>query len=160
MSKQKARANDYAQAIVQAMLERWQSALVTAADALKSGKSDVESALPKGSPAELVNVLKLMADRGDLDLVKDVAASLGQVLTGRGEAVKAEVTSAADLAESEQEQLRKSLAEQYGEDLTFSFKVDPSLLGGLRVRVGDRLIDTSVASRLAAMRESLASVMR
>ena len=101
-----------------------------------------------------------MRDRGDLDLVKDVAASLGQVLTGRGEAVKAEVTSAADLAESEQEQLRKSLAEQYGEDLTFSFKVDPSLLGGLRVRVGDRLIDTSVASRLAAMRESLASVMR
>lgn len=70
-----------------------------------------------------------MADRGDLDLVKDVAASLGQVLTGRGETVKAEVISAADLAESEQEQLRKSLAEQYGEDLTFSFKVDPSLLG-------------------------------
>lgn len=160
MSKQKARANDYAQAIVQAMLERWQSALVTAADALKSGKSDVESALPQGSPVELVNVLKLMADRGDLDLVKDVASALGQALTGRGEAVKAEVTSADDLSESEQEQLRKSLAEQYGEDLSFSFKVDPSLLGGLRVRVGDRLIDTSVASRLSAMKESLASVMR
>ena len=160
MSNQKARANDYAQAIVQAMLERWQSALVTAADALKSGKSDVESALPKGSPEELVNVLKLMADRGDLDLVKDVAGALGQVLTGRGAAVKAEVTSADDLSESEQDQLRKSLAEQYGEDLSFSFKVDPSLLGGLRVRVGDRLIDTSVASRLSAMKESLASVMR
>lgn len=160
MSNQKARANDYAKAIVEAMLERWQSALMTAADALKSGKSDVESALPKGSPAELVNVLKLMADRGDLDLVKDVAGALNQVLTGRGEVVKAEVTSASDLSESEQEQLRKSLAEQYGEDLSFSFKVDPSLLGGLRVRVGDRLIDTSVASRLAAMRESLSSVMR
>lgn len=160
MSKSKARANDYAQAIVQAMLERWQSTLTTAADALKSGKGDVESALPKGSPVELVNVLKLMAERGDLDMVKDVAAALGQVLTGRGEVVKAEVVSASDLSESEQEQLRKSLAEQYGEDLSFSFRVDPSLLGGLRVRVGDRLIDTSVASRLAAMRESLSSVMR
>ena len=160
MSNQKARANDYAQAIVQAMLERWQSAFSTAADALKSGKSDVESALPKGSPVELVNVVKLMADRGDLDMIKDVAAALGDVLTGRGAAIKAEVVSAADLSESEQEQLRKSLAEQYGDGLTFTFRVDPSLLGGLRVRVGDRLIDTSVASRLAAMRESLASVMR
>lgn len=160
MSKQKARANDYAQAIVQAMMERWQSTLLTAADALNNGKSDVESALPKGSPVELVNVLKLMAERGDLDMIKDVAAALGEVLTGRGAAIKAEVVSAAELTEAEQEQLRKSLIEQYGDTLTFNFRVDPALLGGLRVRVGDRLIDTSVASRLAAMRESLASVMR
>jgi len=142
------------------MMERWQSTLLTAADALNNGKSDVESALPKGSPVELVNVVKLMADRGDLDMIKDVAAALGDVLTGRGAAIKAEVVSAANLSESEQEQLRKSLSEQYGDGLTFTFRVDPSLLGGLRVRVGDRLIDTSVASRLAAMRESLASVMR
>ena len=160
MSNSKARANDYAQAIVQAMLERWQAALTTAADALTSGKSDVQSALPQGSPTELVNILKLMAERGDLDMIKEVAAALGTVLTGRGAAIKAEVTSADDLAESEQEQMRQSLTEQYGDDLIFSYKVDPSLLGGLRVRVGDRLIDTSVATRLTALRESLATVMR
>ncbi len=160
MSDSKARANDYAQAIVQAMLERWQSALNGAADALKSGKSDIENALPKGSPIELVNVLKTMAERGDLDMLKDVSSALGTAMTGHGAAIKVEVTSAAELSESEQDQLRKSLIAQHGEDLVFSFKVDSSLLGGLRVRVGDRLIDTSIATRLSAMRESLASVMR
>jgi F0F1-type ATP synthase delta subunit len=49
---------------------------------------------------------------------------------------------------------------QFGADLTFTFRVDPALLGGLRVRVGDSLMDTSVASRLTALRESLTSAVR
>lgn len=161
MSDKSALANQYARAIVDAMLERWQSALGQAADALSTGnKADVEVALPKGSPVELVNTLKLMQQQGNLDLIKDVAAALSQAVTGQREPVKAEVTSAAELSSQEQAQLRQHLAEQYGDGLLFSFKVDPSLLGGLRVRVGDRLIDTSIASRLTALRESLASVVR
>ena len=55
---------------------------------------------------------------------------------------------------------RKRLIAEHGEGLSFTFDVDPALLGGLRVRVGDRLIDNSVASRLATLRESLSSVVR
>ncbi|MCB0253985.1 MAG: F0F1 ATP synthase subunit delta [Anaerolineae bacterium] len=39
--------------------------------------------------------------------------------------------------------------------LDFRFNVDPDILGGLLIRVGDKLLDTSVASRLVAMRQSL-----
>jgi F-type H+-transporting ATPase subunit delta len=97
---------------------------------------------------------------GSLDEVADVSTALGRVVSGQQAPTKAEVTSAAELSEKEKGSIRQSLAKQFGADLTFTFAVDPSLLGGLRVRVGDRLIDTSVASRLTALRESLTSAVR
>jgi F-type H+-transporting ATPase subunit delta len=161
MSDKSALANQYARAIVDAMLERWQSALGQAADALRTDeKADVAAVLPVGVPSEIINTLKLMQQQGNLDLVKDVAAALSQTVSGQRSPIKAEVTSAAELSSQEQAQLRQLLAEQHGDSLLFTFKVDPALLGGLRVRVGDRLIDTSIASRLTALRESLASVVR
>jgi F-type H+-transporting ATPase subunit delta len=161
MSDNSARANQYAQAIVQAMLERWQSVLVQAADALsKDNKVDLDAPFLRDAPTELVNTLKLMQQQGDLELLPDVSAALGNVIAGRSAPIKAEITSAIALGDSEREQIQRSLTEQYGEGLLFSFRVDPALLGGLRVRVGDRLIDTSIASRLAALRESLATVVR
>jgi F-type H+-transporting ATPase subunit delta len=117
--------------------------------------------LPADAPIELRNTLKLMVQDGALHLVDQLGEALSQVATGRSSApTKAEVVSAVALSAEEQAELRRSLAVRYGEGLTFAFSVDPSLMGGLRVRVGDRLIDTSVASRLQAMRETLASVVR
>ena len=161
MSDKRARATDYAQAIIQAMMERWQSSLTQVAHAASRGSiSDIQSVLPQDSAPELVNALKLMQQRGDLDLVKDVATALGQIVSGRSEPLKAEIVSASALSDQEQEQIKASLIEKHGDGLLFSFRVDPSLLGGLRVRVGDSLLDTSVATRLTALRESLASVTR
>jgi F-type H+-transporting ATPase subunit delta len=161
MSDKSARATQYAQAIVQAMLERWQAALAQAAAALSQDRTaEVDALLPANAPAELVNALKLMHQQGDLDLLKDVSAALTQTVSGRAAPTKAEVVSASELTAEEQAQLRRTLVAQHGEGLVFSFRVDPSLLGGLRVRVGDRLIDNSVASRLTALRESLTAVVR
>jgi ATP synthase F1 delta subunit len=85
---------------------------------------------------------------------------LTDAASGQASPIKAEITSAVELSADEQEQIRRSLAKQYGEGLVFAFEVDPSLLGGLRVRVGDRLMDNSVASRLSKLRESITSVVR
>jgi F-type H+-transporting ATPase subunit delta len=93
-------------------------------------------------------------------LIDDVAGRLAQVATGQAAAVKAEITSAVELSAKEQEQIRQRLIAEHGEGLTFTFAVDPALMGGLRVRVGDKLIDNSIASRLAALRESLTAVVR
>jgi F-type H+-transporting ATPase subunit delta len=176
MDKQ-AQAQRYAQAVYQAMLEQWQSALnqvqavlskdqalaATLADGSKNFSERakaLEAALPKGTPSEIKNLLKVMLQDGNLDLLSDVGSSLGRIVSGQQAPVKAEITSAVELSDKEKEALRQSLAKQFGGDLAFSFYVDPALLGGLRVRVGDRLIDTSVASRLTALRESLASAVR
>jgi F-type H+-transporting ATPase subunit delta len=177
MSDKQAQAQRYAQAVFQAMLEQWQSALnqvqaVLAKDqtlnalVMDSSKDfgerakALEAALPAGLPVEIGNLLKLMVQEGHLELLPEVAVALNQVGSGRRAPTKAEITSAVDLSEKDKEALRRTLAKEYGDDLIFSFHVDPALMGGLRVRVGDRLIDTSIASRLAALRESLSSVVR
>ncbi len=178
MNTNSASANQYAQAIMQAMLERWQGALSSVSNALKQNPqlgelltdpdrdvnerlAALESVIPADAPAELRNTLQVMVQDGSIKLVDQLGGALSQISSGRTEApIKAEVTSAVALSDEEQTQLRRALAARHGESLTFAFYVDPSLLGGLRVRVGDSLVDTSVASRLQSMRESLASVVR
>jgi F-type H+-transporting ATPase subunit delta len=175
--KQAQQAQRYAQAVYQAVLEQWQSALdqvqaVLSKDAelyalVMDGSKDfserakaLEAALPAGLPPEVVNLAKLLLQEGDLGLLPDVALALNRTVGGREAPTKAEVSSAVELSDKEKEALRGALAKQFGSDLVFSFHVDAALMGGLRVRVGDRLIDTSIASRLAALRESLSSVVR
>lgn len=67
----------------------------------------------------------------------------------KGEA--AEVTSALPLTAAEQETVKKSL----GAPASVAFKVDPAILGGLVVRVGDRIVDGSVAGQLQGLKQSL-----
>jgi len=62
------------------------------------------------------------------------------------------VTSALPLTQKEQDTIKKSVLGGKG---TIDFKVDPSILGGLIVRVGDKVLDGSVAGKLEAMRQSL-----
>lgn len=178
MNTQSARANQYAEAVMQAMVERWQDTLTSISTALQQNPqvantlsdmsnsvetriSALESILPAGTSPELSNTLKLMVQDGSLELLDELGDALVQVNKGdTGGPVKAEVTSAIELSAEEQDRLQRSLKERHGDNLVFSFNVNPSLMGGLRVRVGDRLIDTSVASRLQTMRERLAAVVR
>jgi F-type H+-transporting ATPase subunit delta len=178
MSTKQERASRYAQALWMVQLERWQKALADATQAIAgdaqlsallddgavSGADKaaaLEKALPAGFPGEVLNLLKVMADRNDMALVDDVTSRLTQAVTGKEEELKAEITSAYELTEDEKEQVRRRLKSEHGAGLTsFVFSTDPALMGGLRIRVGDRLIDNSVATRLAALRESLAAVVR
>jgi F-type H+-transporting ATPase subunit b len=73
----------------------------------------------------------------------------------RAGAMTAHVTTALPLSVSEQETVANSLAEHLGERPALEFKVDPSILGGLVIRVGDRVVDGSVAGRLASLQERL-----
>lgn len=82
----------------------------------------------------------------------------GKVVVLEGESLSgssAEVTSALPLTEGEQETLREEIVQKLGGGATVSYRVDPEILGGLVIRVGDKVIDGSVAGRLAGLRQSL-----
>lgn len=169
-------AQNYAQAIIEAMVERWQGTLTQAASAIggdaklatimKSSDSVDKklSALVKAIDNKLSeqeeNLLKLIIQAGDSDKMADIVGALSNAAQGQSGPRKAEITSAVQLSDEEQDELKKKLSADYGDNLIFSFSVNESLLGGLRVRIGDRLIDNSVATRLSALRESLSSVTR
>jgi hypothetical protein len=93
MSDTQARVNHYSQAILQTVIERWQTALTQVADAVASnatvnvllvdaGKdaaskiAGLEKVLPAGLPAEVTNFIKLLVQEGDFALLPQVSASL------------------------------------------------------------------------------------
>ena len=82
----------------------------------------------------------------------------GKVVVLEGQALKgesAEVTSALPLTPEEQAIVKKEIVDKLGAEIEPSYRVDPSILGGLVVRVGDRVIDGSVAARLTTLGQNL-----
>jgi F-type H+-transporting ATPase subunit delta len=75
----------------------------------------------------------------------------------RGE-VTAEVTSAHALSNEQEQELKAALKSVTGKDVTINVVVDPSLLGGLIVKLGSRQIDTSLRSKLSTLKLSLKEV--
>jgi len=84
-----------------------------------------------------------------LDLCADSAARHRQQLI-------AVVHTAAELSASQRRRLAQALARSYGHDVHLDVVVDPSVVGGLSIQIGDELIDGTAASRLAAVRRKLA----
>lgn len=68
----------------------------------------------------------------------------------------AKVTAATPLSDDQQERLRAALAKQVGHDVDLQIQIDPSVLGGLRVQIGDDVIEGTVARRLDDARRQLA----
>ena len=75
----------------------------------------------------------------------------GKSITG----TSAEVTSALPLTKKEQETVSKDVVGKLGESATISFRVDPNILGGLVIRIGDKILDGSVAGKLESLSRSL-----
>ena len=67
----------------------------------------------------------------------------------------AEVTSALPLTTEEKEAIKQDVLSQVGDQATVTFRVDPAILGGLIVRVGDKVLDGSVGGQLESLRQSL-----
>ena len=72
-----------------------------------------------------------------------------------GGATSVEVTSALPLTTDEQEAVRRDIVARLGGSPSVVFRVDPNILGGIVIRVGDKVIDASVAGRLEGLRASL-----
>ncbi|MFL6142261.1 MAG: F0F1 ATP synthase subunit delta [Labedaea sp.] len=93
------------------------------------------------------------APRGrNLDALVERLAQLAAERRGRSVAL---VTAAAPLAAAQERRLAEDLSRIYGRAIDVQVELDPQLLGGLVIRVGDELIDGSVAARLAAARQQL-----
>lgn len=75
----------------------------------------------------------------------------GEALTGSS----AEVVSALPLNNEEQDVIRTEVVEKMGSGASISFRVDPTILGGLVIRVGDKVLDDSVSGKLQGLRQSL-----
>ena len=103
----------------------------------------------------VANTLALMASKRRLFVVPQLVSELrARIADEKGE-ISAEVTSATALTKAQQDKLAKTLKASVGKDVKLNMAVDESLIGGLVVKVGSKMIDTSIRSKLAALQNSM-----
>ena len=99
--------------------------------------------------------VRLLLEKGRLRYLPSVAETFEYLANERQGKVKVTVTSAAPLSAEEAERLKAGLEQATGKTVLIETVVEPPLIGGLVVRIGDRVLDGSIRHQLDVMRESL-----
>ncbi|WMT86847.1 F0F1 ATP synthase subunit delta [Pelagibacterium sp. 26DY04] len=119
----------------------------------------LNSVIEKTGPVELVaNTLKVVAQNGRLFALSEIIAEFKRLAAEARNEVSAEVTSAAPLSDQQQSELAAVLKDKIGKDVSLNTRVDESLIGGLVVKVGSQMIDTSLKTKLSAMKIAMKGV--
>ncbi len=107
---------------------------------------------------EVTNTIALMATKRRLFVLPDMITAVKALAAdARGE-ISADVTAATALTTKQQESLAKALSKSAGKDVTINMSVDESIIGGLIVKMGSKMIDTSVVSKLANLQNAMKEV--
>jgi F-type H+-transporting ATPase subunit delta len=114
-----------------------------------------EASLNTNVQPEARNLARMLIERDRTMLIPDIREMFdAQVRTERG-IVVAEVTTAEQLNDAEQDFIRQKLETMTGQTVEFAMKIDPEIIGGIVVRIGDQVIDGSVRNKLEKMRTRL-----
>jgi F-type H+-transporting ATPase subunit delta len=121
-------------------------------------KSRVLAERAGGLSTETQNLVALLLDKGRLEELDDISIEYQRLLDsyhGIEGAEVAEVTTAIPLDDSFRLTLGKRLTEMLGRPVVIKASVDPGLVGGIRIRVGDKLIDGSLRHKLEMLSKEL-----
>ena len=108
----------------------------------------------------VLNLARLLTQRGRFSALPSVATEFGRLLNRRNGVVEAVVTSATPLTAGELDAVGARVRAMTGSGVSLRSEVDPGLIGGLTVRIGDQLLDASVRGRLERLRDQLVAGSR
>ena len=108
-------------------------------------------------PADIRSLVRLLVERDRLTLLPGIARAFGTLVDRRDGIAVAKITTAVELTPEQRAAYVTQLERASGTRIRASFAVDPSLIAGARVLVGDHLVDASLAGRLAELGAQLAS---
>jgi F-type H+-transporting ATPase subunit delta len=103
------------------------------------------------------NFVHLLIDNGRLDVLPEIRAQFQHLKDEFEGVAEADVASAFPLSEAQLKQLTAHLESRFKRKIKASVRIDKELIGGIRVAVGDEVLDASVRGRLAAMSSALQS---
>lgn len=151
-------------------LDEWQAAL-SALEALTERRQFVDALQADGVTAEQfdrvvrqahdgigdkqLNLFRLLRSKRRLALGASIASFYGELLDAERNVARATVRTAVELDDERRASLSRRLAAQTGKQVELETIVDPSILGGMTVRIGDRLFDASTQTRLRNLRREL-----
>jgi F-type H+-transporting ATPase subunit delta len=101
------------------------------------------------------NFVQVLVQNGRLDLMSQIRDHFGELKRDHEGVVEARIISAMPMAEDTVRPLLAALEAKYGRKVSAQVEVDPELIGGVRIILGDKVIDATVRGRLDAMRAAL-----
>jgi F-type H+-transporting ATPase subunit delta len=102
------------------------------------------------------NFLLGLAKEGLLDQLPGVVTAFADMAASSGaQSLDATITSAVELTPAQRQTIESDLSQRYGAGIGVSYEVDPSLIGGLILRVGDQVLDNSLRTRLSAIQRNM-----
>jgi F-type H+-transporting ATPase subunit delta len=101
------------------------------------------------------NMIKLLVEYGRLALLPEVATAFEELKALDEGVLEAEITAAVKPSDSEVKALVKRLETKFGKKIEASVKVDPEIIGGIKIVIGDTVIDASVRGQLQEMAYAL-----
>jgi F-type H+-transporting ATPase subunit delta len=104
---------------------------------------------------QVTGLIRLLAERGRIGILDSVTAEVEGIADERAGRLRAHVSTALALTDSQKERVGKALEKRLGQIVVVTVHVDPELLGGLVCRVGDLTLDSSVRRQLEILREKL-----
>jgi F-type H+-transporting ATPase subunit delta len=110
-----------------------------------------------GASRIIRNFLFLIADNHRSHILTEIVAAFQQVVRQRQGLAEAEISSAVEMSAAQKAELAKTLERLTGKKIETKYSLDPALLGGAVVRIGDTIYDGSLRSRLNEMRAHLAA---
>lgn len=125
------------------------------AESFDGKKALLNGILPPNADGEVRNLAYLLASKNEMHLLRDVVGSFDKLATAGGPSNVARITTTIELSPQERTNIESKLRTQYGADLGFDYRLDSSILGGVVVRIGDVVIDGSVAGKLAQMKQKM-----
>ena len=159
-------------AVEQKAVDSWLSMLLFAAEVSKDDTVQqlIHSSMAPEQLAQLFNqicgeqlneqgqnLIRVMAENGRLSVLPAVVAEFSALKAELDKELEAKITSATALSEAEKAKIQKSLEARYQRTVRLTCQLDPSLMAGLVIKIGDDIIDASVRSKLNRLAEALQS---
>jgi F-type H+-transporting ATPase subunit delta len=115
----------------------------------------LNAALPAEAPREIRNFLLALEREGALGHLPAIIQAFERYSQGEARVLSSEVISAVPLSEPQRMKIVDELRARYGDRIEVRFSVDPSLIGGLIIRVGDQVLDNSLRARLSVIQRNM-----
>ena len=112
--------------------------------------------LLKGASPEAQNLARLLIERHRVGIAGEILAHYDALEDRASGVVRAEVITAIPVDKDLEKHIRKSLSKQLGSEVQTTVRTDPSIIGGLVIRIGDRVIDDSLRTHLQQLQAALA----
>jgi F-type H+-transporting ATPase subunit delta len=109
-----------------------------------------------GADETVTNFLELLVEKHRMPVIFRIRAELDQLWEEENKRLPVQVTSAVELSEETVKQIGDKIAQQTDRKVDLSSRVDPDILGGIIVRVGNSVLDASIRNRLENFRKQVA----